>query len=205
MLLFEYAPGFLPSTSASFFDVRKARPGYFTPYPSKHRRKKVEKSCVTLLLSDPGWYVHKPDVQNNWDDNKHTNTFANFVNVRKSRPEYFTPYLMLLSEYALGFLPTTSASFFDVRKARPGYFTPYPMLLSEYAIFFFFFCRLLLHAFSMYEKLAQGTLHPNPMLLCEYALGFLQNATSFYVRKTSETTLQFRKFLTTRVRKVLTT
>ena len=35
-----------------------------------HRRRKVgEKSCVTFLLCDPGWYVHKPDVQNKGDDN----------------------------------------------------------------------------------------------------------------------------------------
>ena len=30
---------------------------------------KVEKSCVTFLLWDPGWCVHKSDVQNIWDDN----------------------------------------------------------------------------------------------------------------------------------------
>ena len=38
----------------------------------KHRRRKMEKSCVAFLLCDPGWYVHKPDVQNKWDDNTHT-------------------------------------------------------------------------------------------------------------------------------------
>ena len=38
----------------------------------RHRRRKVEKSCVTFLLCDPGWYVHKPDVQNKWDDNTQT-------------------------------------------------------------------------------------------------------------------------------------
>ena len=41
----------------------------------KHRRRKVgEKSCATFLLCDPGWYVHKSDIQNKWDDNtlKHT-------------------------------------------------------------------------------------------------------------------------------------
>ena len=27
---------------------------------------------MTFLLCDPGWYVHKPDVQNKWDDNTHT-------------------------------------------------------------------------------------------------------------------------------------
>ena len=40
-----------------------------------YRRRKVdEKSCVTFLLCDPGWYVHKPDVQNNWEENTHTST-----------------------------------------------------------------------------------------------------------------------------------
>ena len=37
----------------------------------KHRRRKVEKSCVTFLLCDPGWCVHKSDVQNKWDDLEH--------------------------------------------------------------------------------------------------------------------------------------
>ena len=26
---------------------------------------------MTFLPCDPGWYVHKPDVQNKWDDNTH--------------------------------------------------------------------------------------------------------------------------------------
>ena len=39
-----------------------------------HRRRKVEKSCLTILLCDPGWYVHKADIQNKWDDNTHTHT-----------------------------------------------------------------------------------------------------------------------------------
>ena len=40
-----------------------------------HRRRKVdEKSCVRFLLCDPGWCVHKSDVQNKWDDNKMYNT-----------------------------------------------------------------------------------------------------------------------------------
>ena len=43
-----------------------------------YRRRKVdEKSSVAFLLCDPGWYVHKPDVQNKKDDkteNTHTHT-----------------------------------------------------------------------------------------------------------------------------------
>ena len=35
---------------------------------NEHRRRKVDKSCVTFLLCYPGWYVHKPDVQNKLDD-----------------------------------------------------------------------------------------------------------------------------------------
>ena len=27
---------------------------------------------MSFLLCGPCWYVHKPDVQNQWDDNKHT-------------------------------------------------------------------------------------------------------------------------------------
>ena len=30
-------------------------------------RKVDEKSCETFLLCDPGWCVHKSDVQNKWD------------------------------------------------------------------------------------------------------------------------------------------
>ena len=38
------------------------------------RTAKVEKSCATFLLCDPGWCVHKSDVQNKWHDNTH-NTY----------------------------------------------------------------------------------------------------------------------------------
>ena len=37
-------------------------------------QKEGGKSCATFLLCDPGWYVHKPDVHNKWDDNTHTQT-----------------------------------------------------------------------------------------------------------------------------------
>ena len=37
-----------------------------------------EKSRVTFLLCDPGCNVHKPDVQNKWDDNTHTHTLQCF-------------------------------------------------------------------------------------------------------------------------------
>ena len=40
-----------------------------------YRRKVEEKFGVTFLLCDPGWwYVHKPDVQNKWNDNITHNT-----------------------------------------------------------------------------------------------------------------------------------
>ena len=43
----------------------------------KHRRRKVEKSCVTLPSScvNPAWYVHKSDVQNKWHDDNPIQTF----------------------------------------------------------------------------------------------------------------------------------
>ena len=31
---------------------------------------------MTVLLCDPGWYVHKPDAQNKWDGNRHTHTYT---------------------------------------------------------------------------------------------------------------------------------
>ena len=38
-----------------------------------HRRKKVdEKSRVTFLLWDPGWCTNELDVQNEWEENTHT-------------------------------------------------------------------------------------------------------------------------------------
>ena len=41
----------------------------------KHRRRKVdEKSCVAFILCHPGWYVHKPDVQNKWEEKTHIHT-----------------------------------------------------------------------------------------------------------------------------------
>ena len=32
----------------------------------------MEKYCAIFLLCDPGWYVHKPNVQYKWDGNTHT-------------------------------------------------------------------------------------------------------------------------------------
>ena len=45
----------------------------------KHRRKKVEKSCLTFLLCGPGWCVHKSDVHNKWDDNTHTHALYIYI------------------------------------------------------------------------------------------------------------------------------
>ena len=39
----------------------------------------MEKPCVTFLLCDPGWCVHKSNVQNKWDRNTHTNTKPNVL------------------------------------------------------------------------------------------------------------------------------
>ena len=36
----------------------------------KHRRRKVEKSWVTFLLCDPGWCVHKSDLNKKKGDDK---------------------------------------------------------------------------------------------------------------------------------------
>ena len=38
----------------------------------------MEKSCATFLC-DPGWCVHKSDVQNKWDDNTHTHSLTWFI------------------------------------------------------------------------------------------------------------------------------
>ena len=44
------------------------------------QKEGVEKSyCVTFLLCDTGWYVHKPDVQNKWDENAHKHTHAAYL------------------------------------------------------------------------------------------------------------------------------
>ena len=45
-----------------------------------HRRKKVEeKSCVIFLLCDPGWYVQRTCVQNEWEENTHTHTSSTLL------------------------------------------------------------------------------------------------------------------------------
>ena len=36
---------------------------------------------MTFLLCDPGWYVHKPDVQNKWEDK-----------TRQDKTHYYIPY-----------------------------------------------------------------------------------------------------------------
>ena len=53
---------------------------------SKHRRRKLEKSCVTFLLCDPGSYVHKPDVHNKWVDNTHTQHTQKYSSVCHDHP-----------------------------------------------------------------------------------------------------------------------
>ena len=39
--------------------------------PQKEGREVL---CETFLLRNPGWCVHKSDVQNKWDNNTHTHT-----------------------------------------------------------------------------------------------------------------------------------
>ena len=56
-----------------------------------YRRRKVGKSCATFLLCDPGWYVHKPDMQNKRDDNTHA-YFIPIVGVGKERRILFGPW-----------------------------------------------------------------------------------------------------------------
>ena len=57
----------------------------------KHRRSKVdEKSCVTSLLCNPGWCVHKSDVQNKWDDNT-THTHTENINSLTVQPPLLAP------------------------------------------------------------------------------------------------------------------
>ena len=43
---------------------------------------------MTFLLRDPGWYVHKPDVQNKWDDNTHTLRKICFDHVTAHAPTF---------------------------------------------------------------------------------------------------------------------
>ena len=55
---------------------------------------KVEKSCVTFLCV-PCWYVHKPDVQNSWDDN--TYTHADWAEGRLIPLYYILYYFIVVS------------------------------------------------------------------------------------------------------------
>ena len=38
---------------------------------------------MTFLLCDPGWYVHKPDVQNKWEENNIIFTQAGMTAYKK--------------------------------------------------------------------------------------------------------------------------
>ena len=42
----------------------------------KHRERKVDEKSCDLAPVWPRWYVHKPDVQNKWEDNTHTNVLV---------------------------------------------------------------------------------------------------------------------------------
>ena len=55
-------------------------------------REVDEKSCVTFLLCDLGWYVQELDVQNGWEENTHTHTHKSFVfDWRRTSPPTRTP------------------------------------------------------------------------------------------------------------------
>ena len=57
----------------------------------KYRRRKV----ATLLLCDPGWYVHKSDVQNKWDDSTHTYTHTHSLSLFENHPRLKNKALLL--------------------------------------------------------------------------------------------------------------
>ena len=60
---------------------------------------------MTFLLCDPGWYVHKPDVQNKWDDNVVSGLFLMFfwcpcmaINVNVQYNGGLLPDIILLTQ-----------------------------------------------------------------------------------------------------------
>ena len=42
-------------------------------------RQVPQKEGGEIVLCDPGWYVHKPDAQNKWDENAHKHTHAAYL------------------------------------------------------------------------------------------------------------------------------
>ena len=58
---------------------------------------------MTFLLCDPGWYVHKPDVQNKWEENTHT-----YPDVWDSMMPMFVPILVCTSLLSLSISVCTS-------------------------------------------------------------------------------------------------
>ena len=71
----------------------------------KRRRRKVEKSCVIFLLRDPGWCVHKSDVQNKWDCNT---TPKDWVLTRDATVElYRSPETKFKTPGSCQFFPTS--------------------------------------------------------------------------------------------------
>ena len=85
-------------------------------------------------------------------------TSVSFLDVRKARPEYFTPYSMLLCKYALVLLLQA----FSMHKKLAQSTLLLTSSYYQYVCMLKVLCRLLLQACSMYEKFAQGTLHPTP-------------------------------------------
>ena len=123
-------------------------------------------------------------------------TSASFFDVRKARPEHFTPYPMLLCEYALGYY---FCKLLRCTKLSPRVL--YTLNLSYYVsvLLFFFFCKLLRCTKSSPRVL--DTLIPS--YYASLFWGFTGRCKLLCTKNFYR--LCCRKFPTTRVRKTLTT
>ena len=71
---------FVSTQNSIYLTVLKRRGTGMAKSFSKEKLRQVpqkervlyEKSCVTFLLCDTGRYVHKPDIENKWEDCTHT-------------------------------------------------------------------------------------------------------------------------------------
>ena len=69
---------------------------------------------MTLLLCDPGWCVHKSDVQNKWDDNAHAHYYSNTIIANCRLERFFVKKVVIILYVSLRGLKNKLDSFFVV-------------------------------------------------------------------------------------------
>ena len=116
----------------------------------------MEKSCVTFLLCDPGWCVHKSDIQNKWDDNaQHIDTHTCSIKIRVN---VTTGYTLVKTRHSR--VPTYLQRETDTADwLTPTFTLPCPKNGGVYTLLCLLFSRTVPRFAGMYADLAgSGTL-----------------------------------------------